>query len=290
MDDQPLQSAAAPTLSQLTASLRNLRRAWPQAWPGLPLVFDRVWLQLGLGSPRVGTRLHALMAFGRAVTAHIEADGAERQARACEPQYHNRLHIADTLVCMTYLIQAARALKLPGADQPHVAALAIAIMAGHDFLHPGGSNALPSEFEAQAVQDLQPLMQEAGLVSADRESLAHCILATDPARVKAFHQNVKSSAFDLRQRDCLAVIVQEADILASTLPQTQQGLTQALSLEWAHSQPVAAGKLLMPENRLLFLEHAALFSSPAALMLGLDRVKSRQISQIQNQLKLAANS
>jgi hypothetical protein len=47
---------------------------------------------------------------------------------------------------------------------------------------------------------------------------------------------------------------------------------------------VAAGNLLLPENRLLFLEHAALFSSPAAKCLGLDQVKVRQVSQIKKQL------
>jgi hypothetical protein len=157
-------------------------------------------------------------------------------------------------------------------------------MASHDFLHPGGSNSEPGEFESRAVQDLQPLMQSAGLSDRDRQDVAHCILATEPSRVKAFHMDVRSRPFDLRQRDCLAVLVQEADILASTLPQTQQGLTQALSREWAATQPVAAGNLLLPENRLLFLEHAALFSSPAAKCLGLDRVKVRQVSQINKQL------
>jgi hypothetical protein len=86
----------------------------------------------------------------------------------------------------------------------------------------------------------------------------------------------------------LAVLVQEADILASTLPKTQQALTQALSREWAPTQPMAAERLLLPQNRLLFLEHAALFSSPAALMLGLDKVKGRQMSHIKNRLNQTA--
>jgi hypothetical protein len=189
---------------------------------------------------------------------------------------------------MTYLLKASAYLKVAGASQASVAALALAIMAGHDFLHPGGSNSQPSEFEARAVQDLQPLMQAAGLDEADQAQLAYCILATDPVRVKAFHLAVRSQAFDLRQRDCMAVLVQEADILASTLPQTQQGLTQSLSREWTPTQPKAAGQLLLPQNRLLFLEHAALFSSPAAGLLGLDEVKLRQVAQIKKQMQLQA--
>ncbi|MEY3611810.1 MAG: hypothetical protein RJB14_1532 [Pseudomonadota bacterium] len=280
----PPRCAAPPSLTELAATLRNLRRPWPQGWPGLPLVFQRAWQQLGLGSPRSGSRLHALKVFGLSVCEQVERDGALRHAREAEPAYHNRLHIADTLVCMTYLLKASAHVRVPGTHLPQVPALALAIMAGHDFLHPGGSNSHPGEFESRAVRDLLPSMDRAGLFPADRDVLTHCILATDPLRVKACHQDVRSRPFDLRQRDCLAVLVQEADILASTLPQTQQGLTQALSREWAHTKPVAAGQLLLPQNRLLFLEHAALFSSPAAQCLGLDRVKLRQVSQIKNQL------
>ena len=277
-----------PTLSELTAALHNLRRPWPLNWPGLPLVFERSWQQLDLGKPRSGSRTHALYQFGQAVAQQVEQDGAQRHAQGAEPAYHNRLHIADTLVCMTYLIRACRSLGIANADHGPTGALALAIMAGHDFLHPGGSNASPSEFETRAVADLQPLMQSTGMQPVDRDTLSHCILATDPTRVKAFHVDIRGKTFDLGQRDCLAVLVQEADILASTLPKTQEGLTQALSREWAPTQPTAAERLLLPQNRLLFLEHAALFSSPAALMLGLDKVKGRQMSDIKNRLSQAA--
>jgi hypothetical protein len=275
---------AMPTLQELTASLRNLRRAWPQPWPGLPLVFENAWDQLGLSAPGVGQPVQALRAFGRAVVDQVEADGAQRHSLGQEPAYHNRLHIADTLVCMTYLLRISAGLDVAGAREPSVAARALCIMAGHDFLHPGGSNSVPAEFEARAVQDLQPLMAAAGLQVQDQQVLAHCIMATDPARVKGFHLQVREQAFDLREPDCLAVLVQEADILASTLPLTSRGLTLSLSREWAPKQPEAAGKLLLPQNRLLFLEHAALFSSPAARQMGIDAVKLRQVKRIERHL------
>lgn len=282
MDDTSF--LAMPALQDLIASLRNLRRPWPNQWPGLPLVFERAWLQMGLGTPRKGTAAHRLLAFGRAVAEQVEQDGARRHAQSDEPAYHNRLHIADTLVCMTYLLKTSAVLNVPGARQPALVAMALGIMAGHDFLHPGGSNAQPGEFEARAVEDLQPFMSDAGLTATDRQTLAHCIMATDPVRVKGFHLQVRTRPFDLRQADCLAVLVQEADIMASTLPQTSSGLTQSLALEWAPKQPEAADRLLLPQNRLLFLEHAALFSSPAAQHLGLDAVKLRQVKRIEHDL------
>ena len=276
--------AALPTLSQLSTGLRNLRQPWPHAWPGLPLVFERAWQQLALGTPRAGSRAHRLWAFGRAVAEQVERDGAQRHAQGQEPAYHNRLHIADTLVCMTYLLKTSALLDVPGARKPGIAAMALAIMTGHDFLHPGGSNAQPGEFEARAVQDLQPWMTEAGLALEERQTLEYAIMATDPARVKGCHLQVRTQAFDLMQPNCLTVLVQEADILASTLPQTSWGLTQSLASEWAPKQPEAAHQLMLPQNRLLFLEHAALFSSPAAKALGVDTVKMLQTKRIEREL------
>jgi hypothetical protein len=277
-----------PRLQDVSAALRNLRRVWPKHWPGLPLVFDQACAQSGLGRPRKGSAVHRLLAFGRAVSEQVEQDGARRHALGLEPAYHNRLHIADTLVCMTYLLKTSAALNVPGARRHSLAAMALCIMVGHDFLHPGGSNAQSGEFEARAVQDLQPWMAAAGLTPAERHTLEHIIMATDPARVKGFHLRVRSQPFDLRQPNCLAVLVQEADILASTLPQTSAGLTRSLAKEWAPQQSEAANQLLKPQNRLLFLEHAALFSSPGALALGIDAIKRQQVKRIERHLKQGA--
>lgn len=73
--------------------------------------------------------------------------------------------------------------------------------------------------------------------------------------------------------------------MASMLPQTASGLTQSLAIEWAPQQPEAAKKLLLPKSRLLFLEHAALFSSPAAIRLGLNAVKLQQVRRIETALQ-----
>ena len=273
-----------PTLQDVGAALRNLRRPWPHQWPGLPLVFDCAWAQLDLRHPRKGSPAHSLLVFGRLVSEQVEQDGLGRHAQGLEPAYHNRLHIADTLVCMTYLLKISADLKVPGANQPSVMAMALCIMAARDFLHPRGSNAQPGEFEARAVHELQPWMAKAGLSLTHRETLAHCILATDPPRVKGFHLQVRTQTFDLSQANCLAVLVQEADIMASTLPKTSQGLTRSLALEWAPQYPEAADRLMRPENRLLFLEHAALFSSPAAARLGLNEVKMRQVKRIERDI------
>jgi hypothetical protein len=72
--------------------------------------------------------------------------------------------------------------------------------------------------------------------------------------------------------------------MASTLPKISQSLTRSLASEWASQYPETADRLLRPENRLVFLEHAALFSSPAAVRLGLNEVKLRQVERIERDL------
>jgi len=281
---------AMPSLHDLNAALLNLRQAWPQPWPGLPLVFDRACQQLGLDRAHKASSARRWLDCGRAVSEQLEQDGVRRHAKGQEPAYHNRLHIADTLVCMTYLLKTSAVLNVPGARQLAVMAMALSIMAGHDFLHPGGSNGQPGEFEARAVRDLQPLMADAGLTVAERQTVALIIMATDPVRVKDTHLQVRTCAFDLRQADCLTVLLQEADIMASTLPQTAPGLSQSLSTEWSAHQPKAAQALLLPQNRLLFLEHAALFSSPAADRLGLEAVKLQEVKRLEEMLKTQSDA
>lgn len=277
-------SAQAGLLVSLQASLDSLREPWPQRWPGVALVLERCWARLGIDRAGQTGRTAALLAWSHEVARQVEEDGLSQSALGQEPAYHNRLHTADVLVCMTHLLLALRQQGVPGAGVVHLEALCLATMVGHDFRHPGGSNAFPAQFESLAVQALQPLMAAAGVDAQDQARLEQAILLTDPLCVKSTHQTAQGRAFDLADPVWMTVLVQEADILASTLPATQQGLTQALSNEWAHTNPQAAEKLLQPHSRMMFLEHAALFSSPAAQALGLGEVKNAQLQALRSRL------
>ncbi len=274
-------------LASLELTLENLRQSWstqPTQWPGLDCVLERCWAHLNIPRQGLEPRTAALQTWSLTVARQIEQQGQRQSSKNQEPAYHNRLHIADTLVCMTHLLMALRQQSQRGAGVAHLECLCLAVMAGHDFMHPGGSNTQPAQFERMAVEALKPLMQEAGLDASDQATIEHCILHTDPVCVKSSHQTAGHRPFDLADIDWMTVLVQEADILASTLPLTQQSLTQALSHEWASSNPDAAAKLLLPYSRMMFLEHAALFSSPAAQRLGLEEVKARQVKGLLSQI------
>ena len=271
-------AALRDLFGSLELSLGNLRQGWPDAWPGLDLVLQRCWQRLGMPAQPPSERTARLLDWSLRVAREVEQDGRRLRAQQQELAYHNRLHIADTLVGMTHLLLACRQVLPPAADQMHLEALCLAIMAGHDFRHPGGSNAFPGQFENLAVEALRPLMREALLHEQDQSTVERCILLTDPLCVKSSHHSVVNVPFHLADIRCMTVLVQEADILASALPRTQQSLTQGLSQEWAPHNPQAAANLLLPSSRIGFLEHAALFSSPAAIALGLEEIKALQIT------------
>jgi hypothetical protein len=280
MKPRSISGAQTHELTQsLVQSLQNLRAYWPSAWPGLPLVMDRCLWRLG-GVQRPSSRMKSLMALARAIADAVEQDGQNRMREQREPAYHNRLHIADTLVSMTHLLLAQRQSQSKSQALRVSECLALVVMLGHDFLHTGRVNSFPAELESSAVAQLQPLMLAHGVTTGDMDTIGHCILKTEPSGVKQSHILIADRVFDLDDRDCLAVLVAEADILASTLTATGVPLTDMLAKEWSAFNPALGQSLLQPGSRIYFLENAALFSSPAARVLGIQALKQAELSSL----------
>lgn len=278
-------SAGAAMLSALEMSLLNLRKYWPRGWPGLGLVFERCVQQLGYPLQPDDPRQLAVAQCAQAVAQWLEQEGARLQRQGREPQYHNRLHMADTLVCMTFLLKAQRTVQGSPTAQGHRHEwLAMLAMLAHDLLHDGTINQYPAQLESRSAQALQPLMQQHGLHEQDQQVVRHLILRTDPLCVRQTHAQVLDRPFVVEDIDCLAVLVQEADILGSTLAVTAMDLTQSLSREWERCNPTMAPLLLTRQGRLRFLEFGALFSSPASRWLGIHLARQAEIDALNREL------
>lgn len=286
------------TLNDLQSALRELRASWPQAWPGLPSVVTACLQHLGHadGSP-VATRVAPLLDCMRALGLQIEADGADRHTKGLEPAYHNRLHMADALLALTALLLETRK-DLPSGSgafdrdsaspiPAHAEWLAMLAMLGHDFKHDGSVNKTPGELEMRSVGLLQPLMAEHGVSAADAELVKTLILLTDPSGVPASHQKIAGRPFAVTDPDCLAVLVQEADVLASSLPGVGDSLTRQLAEEWASFDAPRAQQILTPKGRLGFLRLGAFFSSPASQRLGLEALRATQIAKLEAAMPVA---
>ena len=271
-------------LLYLEATLANLRSQWPQSWPGMGLVVRSALTQLGWQpAAQLAPRDQALHDCIFAVIDAIEADGKQRAANHQEPQYHNRLHFADAVVSLTVLMATERQINGRPADAPpaHAEWLGLLTVVAHDFLHTGRINQFHSEIETMSVKALMPYMKQHKVHKADQALIRSLILKTDPSFVPESHLEITGLPFDLSDPRCLLVLIQECDIMASTLPATGGQLTQQLSDEWATVAPDRSQSLLTNKGRLFFLKHMALFSSPSSRLLGIQATIDQQIAALE---------
>lgn len=268
-------------IATLHATFRNLRQRWPRRWPGLPVVLRSCMRQLWpAGLPDTpGTARVIECALD--VCARVEAWGASQAALDSEPEYHNRLHVADALVSLTALLLAQRS-ACPAHRQPeaHTECLMLLAMAAHDMMHKGGVNSFPEEMEIRSVRHFNPFLKRHGLRHGDRERVCGLILATDPATVSEMHRRARLSRFDPEAFVWQSVLIEEADILASALPDIGEDLGHSLAVEWAAREIGWAGRVATAEGRLQFLAKAALFTSPASHALGLHEVVEGQLIEL----------
>lgn len=267
------------TLNELEHTLANLRHAWRGNWPGLPKVVQACLDQLGLQSPPKKTRFQAIHRCLQSLSALMEHEGQALAQKNQEPPYHNRLHTADTLVALTTLLLRSRSLVAkPTNDPSEFERLGLLAMLGHDFRHPGQVNRFAQDIESTSVAQLRPLMTACGVTASDQQHVAELILFTDPLQAPPLHQKWRGQKnFDVRQLECMAILLEEADILASCLPQSGPELGENLKQEWLRIHLAAADTVATPEGRCGFLQ-AALFSSPASLDLAIPRIVAQQVT------------
>jgi hypothetical protein len=266
-------------MSLLRLTLRNLRRAWPREWPGLPLVARSCLTQLGVHAdgPNQGRRVSCLLELA----CVVEEDGARRAQLGAELAYHNRLHVADTLVALTVLIGEQAAIESrPRAVIPLLWIDALIAMVAHDYLHDGTVNSHPGEIEARSCAAIAPTLARLGLPAGARRRVLGWIMATDPAVVAEHHRRVGQRHFSLDDPLCLQALINEADILVSALPEFDRVQTEALVIERRQSGADLSDRLLTAQARRHFLEQVAIFSSDASRRLGINQLRSRQLREL----------
>ena len=273
------------SLIELRATYLNLQRAWPDKWPGLPVVFDQCMNQLGWEQSLTSAlpQTFSLYHCSKELAEFIEENGKSQSDKSQEPAYHSRLHIADTIVGLTALLLAQRSANdLDMQTQSHLEMLVMTAMLGHDLMHDGSINTYPEELESKSIHFLRPFLTEQHVPVQDIKLIENIILLTDPAKVSLHHRSIKNIFFDIQVADCLGVLLQEADILASCFEDVGKVRTLLLAKEWSHRFPSESTRLTTPDGRLSFLKTNAQFSSPASHILGIPELVREQIQSIQN--------
>ena len=218
--------------SELTAALQNVLNVWPRNWPGIPMVFESCIKYLGdvpKGSA-LSKRMSALRKCSCAVAERAENLGLEMKKAGREPAYHSRLHTALALVSLTALLLSQRKLSLSNQGSiSETEYLLMLTMLSHDIGHPGGRNSFPEEIEKTAIDLIRPILKTFGISKTDRERVEAIILRTDPRHVPSTHDIARTKAFNIEDNLWQCVLIQEADVMASALPQIGTFLTSLLA-------------------------------------------------------------
>lgn len=274
--------------AELRAALEAMRAAWPIRWPGLPQVLGACWARLALPDLDKGLEhparrgslqpawasLRALGLAAAALARRIEDEGRDRVRNGCECAYHHRLHTADVLVSVTALLaQGPR-------PQARIKARLLLAALIHDASHLCRMNRAVFEQELRAFGRSLDLLRSHGVSTDDLHALEQLLMATEPRWVGTIHALARRRPFDLQHLPWQAVLLTEADILASVLPGLGESLTRSLSREWQSPHPEASRRLLEPQARADFLRRAAHFSSPASHQLGLPQAVSAELQSL----------
>ena len=261
----------------LCQTLDNLRSRWPPNWPGLPTVLQACMNQLWPPPQHLAALPQQMLAAANAIAEDMEQIA---NTTVYEPHYHNRLHTADALVSLCWLITALKAGQHSVTDE-WAASLLLAVTS-HDVLHPGGANSYAQEFEQQSVRLFQQHAAAKGVPMQWTEVVTQLILRTDPTLVAANHEKIKDTAFSFNL-DWAVVLMNEADIAASAMATVGPQLGKQLASEWAFRQHPLHKVVGTDAGRLQFLSSLR-FSTPASLALQMPQTVAMQIQQLKAQL------
>lgn len=271
-------------MPQLWQALREVEATWTIGrWPGLPTVIAGCMQSLGYKRSWLTKQRDDLGRFARVLTdlaSDVERIGCGMKQLGCEPAYHSRKHMAQVALSMTALLLARRPSNtLAPTDVCHEMLLLSAAL-GHDVLHDGRRNDEPRQSERVSAQHVAAMYKRHGLSAYWRGRLVTIIEMTDPLDTANNH-SVLHNATSLDSLTLCCVLMNEADILASTLPDIGIGLTEELATEWDLRYPQDAKGLRTESGRSFFLQHMALFSSESAKRLGLPAIRQQQLDTIE---------
>lgn len=230
------------------------------------------WESLSGGEMQQAPNLARLYRTGLDVAARVEQDRGAA--------YHNRDHAGESVL-------AAEALVLAQFSEPHDRLLQgmrlLVSMMGHDVGHPGSA---PGTGEVGALERASAMIVQDCMAdydsrekSVERDILHQVIEGTEfgdgPSRNWDNHR-----AFPDRTLFLLQVLANDADILASVLPQVGMQRGQMLAEEWRQAGSPAGDVVGTWAGRLGFLNAVAL-RSDGAQRLGATALQAAEIQVLQ---------
>ena len=228
---------------------------------------------------------NALKDLCMGLSVHIQN---HNQSLDWEPNYHSRSHFKDVCVALSLLLQSQTAIT----NSP-VAHLALSVSAkeawillfcaiGHDCGHDGTINTSPFELEKRSISQIKHWLNTTNYSPTEMNALMSyvepIILATDPKNFQA----LLTKKIDQNHRaDLMALLMVEADLMASILPVRGALLSRNLAMEWNQNYPDMAKFVNSTEGRIGFLERVQ-FTSPHSQVLNISAIQQTHIHQLKS--------
>ena len=179
-----------------------------------------------------------------------------------EPAYHSRKHFVDVCTGIRALLSQNRGSDEAKQFSPWTVSkedswLLLFAAIGHDYMHRGRINSVDYENELISLNGLQLFLNKYSDLSSEfKQNL-----------MLKLHQLILPTCFDFThllyekinngiavQIDYLAMLLTEADVLASTLPHRGKVLSKRLSLEWQDQNKELSNYVASKEGYEKFLQ------------------------------------
>ena len=221
----------------------------------------------------------------KGLSIHIQS---HNQSLNWEPNYHSRSHFKDVCIALSLLIQSQAAIANASAALPALsisseeAWILLFCSIGHDCGHNGTINTSPFELEKKSISQVHHWLNTTNYPPTEINALMNyvepIILATDP---KNF-QTLLTKKIDQNHRtDLMALLMVEADLMASILPVRGALLSRNLAMEWNQNYPDMAKLVNSIEGRIGFLERVQ-FTSPHSQVLNISAIQKTHIRQLKS--------
>jgi hypothetical protein len=227
---------------------------------------------------------NALKDLCKGLSIHVEN---HNQSLNWEPNYHSRSHFKDVCVALSLLIQSQASIANASAALPALsisseeAWILLFCAIGHDFGHDGTINTSPFELEKKSISHIKHWLETTNYPPREMNGLLNyvepIILATDP---KNF-QTLLTKKIDQNRTDLMALLMVEADLMASILPVRGAMLSRNLAMEWKQNYPAMAKLVNSIEGRIGFLERIQ-FTSPHSQVLNISTIQQTHIHQLKS--------
>jgi hypothetical protein len=221
----------------------------------------------------------------KGLSIHIQN---HNQSLNWEPNYHSRSHFKDVCIALSLLIQSQTTINnasaaLPALSiSPEEAWILLFCAIGHDCGHNGTINTSPFELEKKSISQIHHWLKTTNYPPTEINELMNyvepIVLATDP---KNF-QTLLTKKIDQNHRtDLMALLMVEADLMASILPVRGALLSRNLAMEWNQNYPDMAKLVNSIEGRIGFLERVQ-FTSPHSQVLNISAIQKTHIHQLKS--------